>query len=360
MCYVILSDIHANATALQAVLEITDRLRRHKKFYFLGDLLGYGPVNQVIDCLDWLRYKGGFYFENGPTELRWLPGNHDELAVTCAGEARTEALITLDIQRIRLAASRRDDWGWFVSEVRQAFDEHSLLTKTRKVGENTLFMAFTHGAVDPVEVRRNEYLYPWMPDLLRTQFDFLRSLSDANTKILFCGHTHFPYLAQLLLDERHTLVFHSIKYGAPITLEPGEYIVSPGSVGHPRDGDPRAAFVLFEPDELTVEFRRVEYDTKRVVNDLENERAGLGHEEREQVIRHLMGLEKKKLEEQGIRLDGRIPPKVRNEYRDRVDQAYKNLIHEIQTGSGGELEQYYHAKVYRVPPYDLESVGNRQ
>ena len=358
MCYVILSDIHANHTALKAVLDAVEPIAATKKFYFLGDLLGYGPVSQVIACMDWLRYHSHIYEENGDAELRWVPGNHDEWAVMQLGRVRPEGSITLQIQRAALAHARAEAWDWFANEVKLALtdESRSLLTKTRQDEAGEVFLAFTHAAVTPEE-RRGTYLRPWHPAILRGHFAPLREMTQTETKILFCGHTHLPYLAKILPDERHTLEFRSIKYGQPIALEPGEYIISPGSVGHPRDGDPRAAFALFEPEACTVEFRREEYDTRPVVQALEVERINLRHAH-EAAARYLIQLDASKLrDERGIEVDlDALSPKLKQEYIQRVHQAYEQLIHEIKTGAGGEEEQHYRT-IYRAPAWDLEAVN---
>lgn len=357
MCYVILSDIHANYTALRAVLDVTDRIAKTKKFYFLGDLLGYGPVSQVIDCMDWLHYQSHIYEENGDAEPRWVPGNHDEWAVTQLGRVRPEGSVTLQIQRAALAHTRAAEWEWFAREVAAALHEESrsMLTKTRGEGPEGMFLAFTHAAVTPEE-RRGTYLRPWLHSILWGHFAQLREMTAAGTKILFCGHTHLPFLAQILPDERHTIKFHSIKYGQPIALPPGEYIISPGSVGHPRDGDPRAALALFEPEARTVEFRRVEYDTRPVVHALQQEQFAL-RMQHDAAARYLIQLDALKLKtERGLEIDlDNIPKGLWREYKQRVDQAYVQLIHEIETGAGGEEEQNYHT-IYRAPTWDLEVI----
>ena len=53
-------------------------------------------------------------------------------------------------------------------------------------------------------------------------------------------------------------------YGEPITLSGGRFLVNPGSVGQPRDGDPRAAYAIYEPETRTIEFRRLAYDIAKV------------------------------------------------------------------------------------------------
>ena len=342
---IILSDVHANYTALDAVVREAKQLTDVKDIYFLGDLLGYGPAEQAVSCVEWLRRESHTREENDGGTLYWLPGNHDEWAINRLGKIRPEASVTLLRQRALLEQTIPEDWRWFAEEVSAALDNEtrSLLTRTYGTGPDGLFVAFTHAAVGRSE-RRETYLDPWQHAILRSQLDPLRKMTDAGTKILFCGHTHLPFIAQILPDEERSIVFHSIKYGKPIRLERGEYIINPGSVGHPRDGDPRAAFVLFEPHQRTVTFYRVEYDIRSVVNELKLEL----YSSSDDAARYLMHMK-------GIR-DAEVPRRVQLEYEQRVEKAYDNLMREIETGYGSGKTQYYQARVYRVFPWGLEAL----
>lgn len=361
MCYVILSDLHANYAAMQAIDHALQPLRRVQmlKFYFLGDLLGYGPVEQALRCLRWLHFDSGLYREGAEEdEPRWVPGNHDEWAVSQLGRVRDEGAITLLAQRRGLAAQAVEDWQWFEAQVRAAIagEARSLTTRLRRTENADILLAFTHGGVFPAE-RRNTYLRPWEHSILRAHFTPLREMPPAEIKILFCGHTHLPFLAEVREGDGE-IIYHSIKYGHPISLGPGEYIINPGSAGHPRDGDPRAAFALFDPDTCTVEFRRVEYDIRRVVDALRLEQ-GNSAKAREEAARYLIRLDLHTLQaERGIEVNPEKPGRrLLREYLARVDAAYECLIHELETGDGGEETQFYHNKVYRVPPWDLEAVA---
>ncbi len=341
---IILSDVHANYTALDAVVREAEQLTGVKDIYFLGDLLGYGPAEQAVSCVEWLQRESHTREENDGGTLYWLPGNHDEWAIHRLGRIRPEASVTLLRQRALLEQTIPEDWSWFAGEVSAALDNElrSLLTRTYGAGPDGLFVAFTHAAIGRNE-RRGTYLYPWQHAILRSQLDPLRKMTDAGTKILFCGHTHVPFVAQILPD--HSIVFHSIKYGKPIRLDRGEYIINPGSVGHPRDGDPRAAFVLFEPHQRTVEFYRVEYDIQSVVNELKME---LYSSSDNDAVHYLMRMD-------GIR-DVDVTRRVQVRYEQRVEKAYDNLMREIATGYGGAKSQFFQARVYRVFPWGLEAL----
>ena len=81
--------------------------------------------------------------------------------------------------------------------------------------------------------------------------------------LCFIGHTHVPALYSFNKGER------SIVEGTPIDLDPGDrYIVNPGSVGQPRDGDPRAACCVFDADGGTITFHRCEYDVAAEAQDI--------------------------------------------------------------------------------------------
>ena len=328
MKYIILSDIHANYTALEAVLDVAGLALPEAKFYFLGDLLGYGPYKHAHRCLEWLR--------DLDTEglLHWVPGNHDAWAVARLGKMRTEGLVTLLIQSERLPQDQPEDWNWFKRYVQ---DAPSKLTERLS---NDLLLVFAHGSPES----RDAYLWPWMDSLLRRPFRTLAELTNVNAKILFCGHSHLPFLAEIKPNGGRSIEFHSIRYGEPITLDRGEYIVNPGSVGHPRDGDKRAAFAIFEPETRILTFHRVEYDTEPIIQALRKE------QDRIQTLEALVKYEKS--------TEKRIPLQMKAEYRKRVKDAYKRLIHEIETGDGGKEMQYYLDRVYhRTQEGNLQAIN---
>ena len=80
-----------------------------------------------------------------------------------------------------------------------------------------------------------------------------------DTDICFVGHTHAPVIFQETLVRRGEPGYPPPP-NEPIALTTGRYIVNPGSVGQPRDGDPRAAYAIYDPETRQIEFRRLAYD----------------------------------------------------------------------------------------------------
>ena len=225
MRYLILSDIHANATALDAALEAAKD--RWEKVVCLGDVVGYGPdPNEVIDRIKAL----------GAVTIR---GNHDKAGSGIANPddfnpvARNAALWT----REQLRPENRE---WL---------------EKLPVGPMTINgFSIVHGAF------RDEDEYVFAPA------QALTSLLDAPCTVNFFGHTHLQ--GGFTLRDTVGVLHFKPPAGtpfAPLTIEEGTtYLLNPGSIGQPRDGDTRAAFAIADLDKKTVEFWRVPYDIEAV------------------------------------------------------------------------------------------------
>ena len=221
MNVVILSDVHANLPALQAVLEDVAHTAPGAPIWHCGDVVGYGASpNEVITELQRVGATG-------------VMGNHDLAAlggdvIEAFNEgARAAALWTRDV----LTAESR---SWLRA-----------LPKVLEMGSATIVHASLR---DPIM----EYVVQQ-----EIAEENLRVLA---TPLLFHGHTHIPALWSL-----QDGVAQATQIGAEaIPLRTGS-LVNAGSVGQPRDRDPRAAWLLWERDELgaglgTVTWRRVEYN----------------------------------------------------------------------------------------------------
>jgi diadenosine tetraphosphatase ApaH/serine/threonine PP2A family protein phosphatase len=217
--YLILSDIHANLDALDAVLEAADG--EWDRVLVLGDLVGYGAEpNEVVDRVRALE----------PVAV--IRGNHDKAACGLdSGEnfnqvARYAATWTLQ----HLTPANRD----YLRDLPQGptpIDEA---------------VEICHGA--PFD--EDHYIFDG--------HDAQRSFAAMRRPVCVFGHTHLPVIftatgqhltAEIPSDDRHTLPF------APDAA----YLINPGSVGQPRDGDPRAAFGYYVTNGPFI-FRRVAYD----------------------------------------------------------------------------------------------------
>ncbi|MBZ5673047.1 MAG: metallophosphatase family protein [Acidobacteriia bacterium] len=218
--YLILSDIHGNFEALQAVLE--NAHGRYERILCLGDLVGYGAdPNQVTE---WVK-------SNVVSIVR---GNHDR---ACTGTDMLEYF----------NPSARASALWTRGELTPAnsnYLEHLARGPLRVTHNGDGGFDLVHGS--PLD--EDEYLVG-VEDV-----QFL--VEYLETKLTFFGHTH--------LQGGFLLAPRSVKRIVPdrvLQLEPDYYyLINPGSVGQPRDGDPRAAYALYSPEDRTIEYRRVPYD----------------------------------------------------------------------------------------------------
>jgi predicted phosphodiesterase len=224
-----MADIHANLEALEAVLR-DSKGQRCSHYAFLGDFVGYCADPKA--CLDIVRAMNA----------SCVKGNHDEYCAT-----------DLSLDHVNPTAATVVYWtrNQLTQEDRRWL--HSL-DYVRAVENFTI----VHATLEAPE--RWGYVF----DRLAAAASF----THQHTQLCFFGHTHVP--VAFVRDE--------IVRGGTFTkikAEPAkQYFVNVGSVGQPRDHNPKAAYVIYDMDEATVELRRVEYDvatTKRKIRE-----AGLG------------------------------------------------------------------------------------
>ena len=211
----IITDVHANLEALESVLLDAKRsgCERH---VFLGDFVGYCADPKA--CVEIVRGL------NAPC----VKGNHDEYCVTNSlPEAlNPRATAVVNWTRSQLSA---DDRQWLNSLPYVAGVEG---------------LTIVHATLD------SPALWTYAFDA----FSASASLTCQETTVCFFGHTHVP-VAFVKGASLKGSSFQKLK------IEPGsKYFINPGSVGQPRDSDPRAAYVIYDWDGQTVELRRVEYD----------------------------------------------------------------------------------------------------
>jgi predicted phosphodiesterase len=226
MRYLILSDIHANLTALDAALAAAKG--RWEKAVCLGDIVGYGPdPNEVID-----RIRG--------LDAVTIRGNHDKAG---SGVADAE-----DFNPVARSAAI-----WTREQLRPENREY---LEKLPVGPVSIDgFSLVHGAF------RDEDEYVFAPA------QALNSLLDAPSPVTFFGHTHLQG-GFTLCDDQVGVLHLKPAAGSPfsqLTIEPGTiYLLNPGSIGQPRDGDTRAAFAIADLDHNAVEFWRVPYEIEAV------------------------------------------------------------------------------------------------
>jgi predicted phosphodiesterase len=228
MRYLILSDIHGNLTALDTALKAAKG--RWQKAVCLGDLVGYGPEpNEVIDRVRSLRAEV-------------IRGNHDK-AVSGLVDAE-------DFNPLARAATL-----WTRDRLLPANVEY--LTQLPKGPVTLDGFSIVHGALQD----EDEYVFG--------PAQALEGLLDSPSPVTFFGHTHIQG-GFALRDDQVTVQNLKPAPGtsfASLPIEKGtSYLLNPGSIGQPRDGDPRAAFAIADLEKRSVEFWRVPYDVESVQN----------------------------------------------------------------------------------------------
>ena len=222
MRILVLSDLHANATALAAALDSV--AGRWDVSVCLGDVVGYGPdPHEVVAKIR----------EMGTQTIR---GNHDK--------AVAGLMDTTDFNPVAKAAV---DW----TRSHLSLDELTWLSALPQGPLATDGIVLVHGAFQD----EDEYVF--------TPAQALDGLLDSSSPVTFFGHTHhqggFSYqdsnLEVLQIRPRTSESFCALRVETP-----RRYLLNPGSIGQPRDGDPRAGFAIADLEHQTVEFWRVPYD----------------------------------------------------------------------------------------------------
>ncbi len=212
----ILADIHGNLAAFQAVLGDIEERGGADEIWCLGDIIGYGP--DPSECIELLRRY----------DHLCVAGNHDWAAIG-----------KVDISDFNPEAAAACQWtGQQLSDEDVRFLDSLPLTLNR--GDFTI----VHGSP-----REPTWEYVLSTQSAKMNFRFF------NTRYCLIGHAHVPLVFELAGE---TCLLKEL----PAELELGEnrLIINPGSVGQPRDGDPRAAYAIYDEKVKTIYHHRVAYD----------------------------------------------------------------------------------------------------
>ncbi|MBN2430859.1 MAG: metallophosphoesterase family protein [Acidobacteria bacterium] len=234
MRYLILSDIHGNCEALREVLK---NAPPHDEVLFLGDLVGYGASpNEVVALLSELKITG------------MVRGNHDKV---CTGidpgyHFNTNALASAHWTRDQLTPAN--------------------LEFLRRLPQGPLriddIITISHGS--PMD---EDYYILY-------ENDAFVSFQNFDTLLCFFGHTHVPGLFVLeksppafyYILPRDDFFFHLELDGRR------QYLINPGSIGQPRDYDPRAAFCLLDTDTAILSFYKTKYPVEEATTKIRQAR----------------------------------------------------------------------------------------
>lgn len=225
----IISDIHGNSVALRAVLADIEK-QNVDSVYCLGDVIGYGPDPRT--CLTLCR----------ELDLN-LMGNHEEAVLfePIGFNSRARVAIEWTKEQLTLESCPREENRQMWDFVGSMYEKH--------VEDGVLYV---HAS--PREPIR-EYIF--VSDIRdHAKMDEIFAALEQN--LCFNGHTH---TAGVFTEDYQFVPPASVDYR--YTVGEKRAIVNVGSVGQPRDGDPRASYVIFDGE--TVEFRRVQYDIEQTI-----------------------------------------------------------------------------------------------
>ncbi|MBN1884953.1 MAG: metallophosphoesterase family protein [Candidatus Krumholzibacteriota bacterium] len=219
------SDVHGNVRALDAVLA---RYREEQPcdFLFLGDCVGYGP--HPAGCLQRIA---------GLPRAHLLLGNHDA--------ALLDARAREDMNPRALEAL-----GWSSREIGER--ERAILRERFTMQWNEEGIIAAHAS--PVEPERWTYVF--------SAVGAMEIFHALDFHVCFTGHTHLPMLA--------TFDGGEVEFPADVQIpvdDRDRYVVNPGSVGQPRDGDPRAACLVYDTEAASITLSRIPYDIDAAIGD---------------------------------------------------------------------------------------------
>lgn len=222
----IFSDVHSNVDALERVLKAYES-ERIDRFICLGDTVGYGAEPERCSTLV------------KQTAAVTILGNHDA------------------------AVAGRMDYSYYYDAARRALDLHvAMLTPENMAWLRSLpyehrehDLSYCHGSPQDLE----EFDYIFSVDQARS----LLPMYDELAKVTFIGHSHLCRAFALTQDDAFEVVASEF-----VIRENHKYIISVGSVGQPRDNDPRASYTVFDTDQMRFEYKRVEYDVEKAAQKI--------------------------------------------------------------------------------------------
>lgn len=223
----VFSDIHSNVEALEAFIEHT-AARRINRYICLGDIVGYGAnPNACINLVQTMP------------EIRFVVGNHDNAVIGGVHRMGLNAAQAMSWTMMRLSSASR------------------IFLESMKENLKTGNMFFCHA--NPCGV--SDWYYISKKALISRTFFLTRA------KILFAGHTHSP----AVITRKNFLCVYIRKPEnravAPVARV-NRQIFNCGSIGQPRDGDPRASYLIYDVEKRVVEFHRVAYDHERAAKKI--------------------------------------------------------------------------------------------
>ncbi len=232
MKYVIFGDIHSNYEALKTFFLLTDPLKNIQRIC-LGDIVGYAA--HPNECLEMIHRR----------EIPTVMGNH-------------EYAIINPVERETFNHIARTAIEW----------QYSQLTRIHcnLIGQYPYVLPID----DLFTVTHADFHTPETFSYLNSEEDARFSFAELDTQIGFFGHTHLP----MIFIEDHDRQIECLPiYGnsESLPLEEGKrYLINPGSLGQPRDGNCRAAYAMLDSEEMTITFHRIDYDIEKEMESIKD------------------------------------------------------------------------------------------
>jgi predicted phosphodiesterase len=223
----ILSDVHSNLEALQAVMEDAQRRGGFDIVWLLGDLVGYGPDPGA--CLEVLH----------GCPLLAVAGNHDHAAIG-----------KMDPEEFNYAAAAAARW----TAAQLSEDDRAFLDNLPLVAVAQPF-TLVHGSL-----RAPVWEYLLSPEAA------LATLALLETRYCLVGHSHIPFICKENQGVPHFVEFTEDDI---IELDQERWIINPGCVGQPRDRDPRPSYAIYDSESVSIERHRVTYSIRDTQQKME-------------------------------------------------------------------------------------------
>lgn len=227
MSILIVSDIHANLVAFEAVLEAAGDV---DQIWNLGDIVGYGPKPR--ECVDRM-------VELQPDAS--LIGNHDWAAIG-----------RLQLDEFNPVA--RYATYWTTAQLSAEHMRYLESLPNRVISDDWMLV---HASP-----RHPIWEYVYTASVASENFELFDS------PVCFLGHSHVQlFISETMAKQGESPIQPSD--GDTLRIESDRFIVNPGSVGQPRDNDPRAGYALYDPESRIVTFRRIPYDIEKTQRQME-------------------------------------------------------------------------------------------
>jgi len=229
MKYGIICDIHSNLEALNVVLDYLKRVEKIDRFICAGDIIGYGA--RPNECTEIIRKLKNCYT---------VAGNHDWGAIGLEDTSffNRVALEAIEWTGRHLTEDNRNYLGSLATEI-----------------EENNFMLVHGSPRDPI----NEYIFE--------ESAFLANLPRIKKNICFVGHTHVPLC--FFASSSQEIGGISLDDGTVLEIKPSyKYLINCGSVGQPRDDDPRASCGTYDEETNTIKIKRMKYDIAKTQGEI--------------------------------------------------------------------------------------------